>query len=142
MDWYPAFSTVSQKAETIFTAVEVVIPRVRYWLFWAPSRSKTTGMSSRYKHRYNWDNLVHYSREKDYVVNGSSRVVKGIDVSVFQGSLRPGDGLGVEVDPYLDPGGLGPLDVLMEVAVPGGPVGGLRPVDGHVLPGPLLPLQL
>ena len=28
------------------------------------------------KHSYNWDNLVHYSREKDYVVNGSSRVVK------------------------------------------------------------------
>ena len=40
------------------------------------------------KHRYNWDNLVHYSREKDYVVNGSSRVVKGIDVSVFQGNIN------------------------------------------------------
>lgn len=39
------------------------------------------------KHRYNWDNLVHYSNEKDYVVNGSSRALKGIDVSVFQGNI-------------------------------------------------------
>lgn len=40
------------------------------------------------KHSYNWDNLVHYSREKDYQVNGSSRVLKGIDVSVFQGNIN------------------------------------------------------
>jgi len=40
------------------------------------------------KHSYNWDNLVHYNREKDYVVNGSSRVLKGIDVSVFQGNIN------------------------------------------------------
>lgn len=40
------------------------------------------------KHSYDWDNLVHYSREKDYQVNGSSRVLKGIDVSVFQGNIN------------------------------------------------------
>lgn len=40
------------------------------------------------KHSYDWDNLVHYSREKDYVVNGVSRVLKGIDVSVFQGNIN------------------------------------------------------
>ena len=40
------------------------------------------------KHSYNWDNLVHYNREKDYVVNGVSRVQKGIDVSVFQGNIN------------------------------------------------------
>ena len=49
------------------------------------------------KHSYNWDNLVHYSREKDYQVNGSSRVLKGIDVSVFQGNINwnavKGDGV-------------------------------------------------
>ena len=40
------------------------------------------------KHRYNWDNLVHYTYEKDYVVGGSSRALKGIDVSVFQGNIN------------------------------------------------------
>lgn len=40
------------------------------------------------KHSYDWDNLVHYSREKDYVVGGVSRVLKGIDVSVFQGNIN------------------------------------------------------
>lgn len=40
------------------------------------------------KHRYNWDNLVHYSYEKDYVVGGSSRALKGIDVSTFQGNIN------------------------------------------------------
>lgn len=40
------------------------------------------------KHSYNWDNLVHYSTEKDYVVGGSSRVLKGIDVSTFQGNIN------------------------------------------------------
>ena len=39
------------------------------------------------KHRYDWDNLVHYSYEKDYVVNGSSRALKGVDVSVFLGNI-------------------------------------------------------
>lgn len=39
------------------------------------------------RHSYDWNNLVHYSREKDYVVNGASRVQKGIDVSVFQGNI-------------------------------------------------------
>ena len=40
------------------------------------------------KHSYDWDNLVHHSREKDYVVGGVSRVLKGIDVSVFQGNIN------------------------------------------------------
>lgn len=40
------------------------------------------------KHNYNWNNLVHYSREKEYIVNGSSRALKGIDVSVFQGNIN------------------------------------------------------
>lgn len=40
------------------------------------------------KHSYNWDNLVHYTYEKDYVAGGSSRVLKGIDVSVFQGNIN------------------------------------------------------
>lgn len=40
------------------------------------------------KHNYNWDNLVHYSSEKDYVVGGSSRALKGIDVSKFQGNIN------------------------------------------------------
>lgn len=40
------------------------------------------------KHRYNWDNLVHYTHEKDYVVGGSSRALKGIDVSKFQGNIN------------------------------------------------------
>ena len=38
-------------------------------------------------HSYNWDNLEHYSYEKDYVVNGRSRALNGIDVSVFQGNI-------------------------------------------------------
>lgn len=40
------------------------------------------------KHSYDWDNLVHYTREKEYIVNGSSRALKGIDVSVFQGNIN------------------------------------------------------
>lgn len=44
--------------------------------------------SSATKHRYNWDNLVHYTYEKDYVAGGSSRALKGIDVSVFQGNIN------------------------------------------------------
>lgn len=40
------------------------------------------------KHSYNWDNLVHYNYEKDYVVNGSSRVSKGIDISSHQGNIN------------------------------------------------------
>ena len=42
-----AEQTAQQKASTIRTAVWVVIPLVRYWLFWAPSRSNTTGRSRR-----------------------------------------------------------------------------------------------
>lgn len=40
------------------------------------------------RHSYNWDNLVHYAYEKDYVVGGQSRVLKGIDVSVYQGNIN------------------------------------------------------
>lgn len=41
------------------------------------------------QHRYNWDNLVHSSGEdKNYVVNGSSRISKGVDVSVHQGNIN------------------------------------------------------
>ena len=39
------------------------------------------------KHSYNWENLEHNYWDKDYVVDGVSRAVKVIDVSVFQGNI-------------------------------------------------------
>ena len=39
------------------------------------------------RHSYDWDNLEHGRWDKDYVVDGVSRAVKVIDVSVFQGNI-------------------------------------------------------